>query len=67
MLNGDVFVFDNIVHMYDLSDDNMKRPDSALDRQWHPQWSVKWKQQSRKARLTTAQSVCTPLDLGRAR
>ena len=35
MLNGDVFVFDNVVHMYDLSDDNLKRPDSALDRQWH--------------------------------
>lgn len=35
MLNGDVFVFDNVVHMYDLSDDNLKRPDSAADRRWH--------------------------------
>jgi predicted TIM-barrel fold metal-dependent hydrolase len=35
MLNGDVFVFDNVVHMYDLSDDNLKRPSSALDRKWH--------------------------------
>src|SRR5258708_35167932 len=35
MLEGNVFVFDNVVHMYDLSDDNLKRPDSALDRHWH--------------------------------
>ncbi|MCF8533682.1 MAG: amidohydrolase [Reyranella sp.] len=35
MLDGNVFVFDNVVHMYDLSDDNLKRPDSALDRHWH--------------------------------
>jgi uncharacterized protein len=35
MLDGNVFVFDNVVHMYDLSDDNLKRPDSGLDRQWH--------------------------------
>ncbi len=35
MLNGNVFVFDNVVHMYDLSDDNLKRPDSGFDRQWH--------------------------------
>jgi hypothetical protein len=30
MLNGDVFVFDNVVHMYDLSDDNLKRNRIAL-------------------------------------
>ena len=35
MLNGDVFVFDNVVHMYDLSDENLARPDSGLDRLWH--------------------------------
>jgi predicted TIM-barrel fold metal-dependent hydrolase len=35
MLNGDVFVFDNAIHMYDLSDANMKRDDSDFDRQWH--------------------------------
>ena len=35
MLNGEVFVFDNAVHMYDLSDDNLKREDANLDRQWH--------------------------------
>ena len=35
MLNGDVFVFDNVVHMYDLSDENLARPDSHLDRLWH--------------------------------
>jgi hypothetical protein len=29
MLDGNVFVFDNVVHMYDLSDDNLKRPDSG--------------------------------------
>ena len=35
MLHNDVFVFDNVVHMYDLSDDNLARPDSDFDRQWH--------------------------------
>ena len=35
MLKGNVFVFDNVVHMYDLSDDNLKRPESDLDRHWH--------------------------------
>ena len=35
MLNGDIFVFDNAVHMYDLSDENLKRGDADLDRQWH--------------------------------
>ena len=35
MLHNDVFVFDNVVHMYDLSDDNLTRPDSDFDRQWH--------------------------------
>jgi predicted TIM-barrel fold metal-dependent hydrolase len=32
MLNDDVFVFDNVVHMYDNSDENFARPDSHLDR-----------------------------------
>jgi uncharacterized protein len=35
MLHGDVFVFDNVVHMYDLSDDNIGRSDGALDRAYH--------------------------------
>lgn len=35
MLRGDVFIFDNVVHMYDLSDENLARPDSRLDRHWH--------------------------------
>lgn len=35
MLNDEVFVFDNAVHMYDLSDDNLARPDSPLDRAYH--------------------------------
>ena len=35
MLEDDVFVFDNVVHMYDLSDDNLAREDSGLDRLWH--------------------------------
>lgn len=35
MLNDDVFVFDNAVHMYDLSDENLKRHDADHDRQWH--------------------------------
>ena len=35
MLNGNVFVFDNVVHMYDLSDGNLARPDSGFDRLWH--------------------------------
>src|ERR1700739_3341708 len=32
MLNNDVFIFDNAVHMYDLSDENLSRPDGAVDR-----------------------------------
>ncbi|BAX90454.1 amidohydrolase family protein [Mycobacterium shigaense] len=35
MLNDDVFVFDNVVHMYDLSDDNLVRPESGEDRLGH--------------------------------
>lgn len=35
MLHGDVFVFDNAVHMYDLSDGNLARSDSGLDRAFH--------------------------------
>jgi predicted TIM-barrel fold metal-dependent hydrolase len=35
MHNGDVFIFDNAVHMYDLSDANLARPDSDLDRRYH--------------------------------
>ena len=32
MFQDDVFVFDNVVHMYDLSDDNLVAPTSAVDR-----------------------------------
>jgi uncharacterized protein len=32
MLHDDVFVFDNVIHMYDLSDENISRPDGAVDR-----------------------------------
>jgi predicted TIM-barrel fold metal-dependent hydrolase len=35
MLKNDVFVFDNAVHMYDLSDENLLRKDSGLDRAYH--------------------------------
>lgn len=35
MLNDDVFVFDNVVHMYDNSDDNLARPDGHRDRHLH--------------------------------
>ncbi|MGE0253968.1 MAG: amidohydrolase family protein [Alphaproteobacteria bacterium] len=35
MLNGDVFVFDNVVHMYDNSDDNLARSDNRRDRDLH--------------------------------
>jgi len=35
MLHNDVFVFDNVVHMYDLSDANIARHDGARDRAWH--------------------------------
>jgi uncharacterized protein len=35
MLRDDVFVFDNAVHMYDLSDANLLRTDSTLDRAYH--------------------------------
>jgi len=35
MLNQDVFVFDNVVHMYDFSDDNMLRTESKASRAGH--------------------------------
>ncbi|BBY23449.1 amidohydrolase family protein [Mycobacterium stomatepiae] len=35
MLNNDVFVFDNVVHMYDLSDDNLIGASSSADRRGH--------------------------------
>lgn len=35
MLNDDVFIFDNVVHMYDNSDDNLEQPGSTVDRLWH--------------------------------
>lgn len=35
MLNNDVFIFDNVVHMYDMSDDNLLSPTSATDRLGH--------------------------------
>jgi hypothetical protein len=35
MLNNDVFIFDNAVHMYDLSDPNIGRPDGHLNRAHH--------------------------------
>ncbi len=35
MLHKDVFIFDNVVHLYDLSDENLARPDSGLDRLTH--------------------------------
>ena len=35
MLNNDVFIFDNVVHMYDMSDDNLLSPASATDRLGH--------------------------------
>lgn len=35
MLSDNVFIFDNAVHMYDLSDDNLGRHDAMRDRAWH--------------------------------
>lgn len=35
MLNNDVFIFDNVVHMYDMSDDNLRAPNSSIDRLGH--------------------------------
>ena len=35
MLDNDVFIFDNAVHMYDLLDGNVARHDGGLDREWH--------------------------------
>ncbi|OBI82308.1 amidohydrolase family protein [Mycobacterium sp. 1245805.9] len=35
MLNDDVYVFDNVVHMYDMSDDNLLIASSAADRSGH--------------------------------
>jgi predicted TIM-barrel fold metal-dependent hydrolase len=40
MLNNDVFIFDNAVHMYDLSDANIGRPDGHLDRAHHLKLAV---------------------------
>jgi predicted TIM-barrel fold metal-dependent hydrolase len=35
MIRDDVFVFDNVVHMYDYSDENLKKPDDDFDREYH--------------------------------
>ncbi|MGF6781573.1 amidohydrolase family protein [Paraburkholderia sp. GAS334] len=35
MLHDDIFIFDNAVHMYDLSDENVSRSDGILDRGVH--------------------------------
>lgn len=35
MLNDDVFIFDNVVHMYDFSDENMLRDESRASRAGH--------------------------------
>ncbi|MEH2474213.1 putative TIM-barrel fold metal-dependent hydrolase [Nitrobacteraceae bacterium AZCC 2161] len=35
MLHDDVFIFDNAVHMYDLSDENISRSDGDVDRAYH--------------------------------
>ena len=35
MLNNDVFIFDNVVHMYDMSDDNLLSPAASTDRLGH--------------------------------
>lgn len=37
MLYDDVFVFDNVIHNYDLSDNNIARSDGAVDRAYHLQ------------------------------
>ena len=40
MLDNNVFIFDNAVHMYDLLDGNVARLDGGLDREWHMRISV---------------------------
>ncbi len=35
MIRDDVFIFDNVVHMYDYSDENLKDPDDDFDREYH--------------------------------
>lgn len=35
MLHDDIFVFDNAVHMYDNSDENIARLDGSVDRRYH--------------------------------
>ena len=35
MIEKDVFIFDNVVHMYDYSDENLKSKESDFDRQYH--------------------------------
>jgi uncharacterized protein len=35
MLHNDVFIFDNVVHMYDMSDDNLRNTSSTVDRLGH--------------------------------
>jgi predicted TIM-barrel fold metal-dependent hydrolase len=71
MLEGNVFVFDNVVHMYDLSDDNLKRPESALDRHWHLKIGVarRPRGQDKAYGITDGYAAYTkrwtPTDLGR--
>jgi hypothetical protein len=35
MIRDDVFIFDNVVHMYDYSDENLKVPGEDFDREFH--------------------------------
>ena len=35
MIRDDVFVFDNVVHMYDYSDENLISEQSEYDRHYH--------------------------------
>ena len=58
MLNNDVFIFDNAVHMYDLSDANIGRPDGYLDRAHHLKFAADRRPQDR--RTPTAMEIPSP-------
>lgn len=59
MLNDDVYVFDNVVHMYDMSDDNLLIPSSASDRLGHLKIGTRTRGEVDQTRSKTSQNPGT--------
>ncbi|WP_050625947.1 amidohydrolase family protein [Bradyrhizobium viridifuturi] len=69
MLNNDVFIFDNVVHMYDNSDDNLVRPVSQIDRLRHLKIGAACRRgdRSQPSKFLQAETAIGGLDDGFAR